>query len=112
MGFHETELLPFKEGAVVFATASAVPIVPAAIVGSTYLWLGRQVEIRFGDPIPTAGIHGKVARDALERRVRDACEALLPDAEPTLPRFQPLRVLGDVFTGGADLARRRAELGE
>ena len=80
VGFRETELLPFKEGAVVFATASAVPIVPAAIVGSTYLWLGRQVEIRFGDPIPTAGIRGKVARDALEDRVRVACEALLPDA--------------------------------
>jgi 1-acyl-sn-glycerol-3-phosphate acyltransferase len=112
VGFRETELLPFKEGAVVFATASAVPIVPAAIVGSTYLWLGRQVEIRFGDPIPTAGIRGKVARDALEDRVRVACEALLPDREPTLPRFRPLRVLGDVFTGGADLRRRRTELGE
>ena len=112
VGFRETELLPFKEGAVVFATASAVPIVPAAIVGSTYLWLGRQVEIRFGDPIPTVGIRGKVARDALEDRVRVACEALLPDREPSLPRFQPLRVLGDVFTGGADLQRRRTELGE
>jgi 1-acyl-sn-glycerol-3-phosphate acyltransferase len=112
VGFCETELLPFKEGAVVFATASAVPIVPAAIAGSTYLWLGRQVEIRFGEPIPTAGIRGKVARDALEGRVRAACEALLPDAEPTLPRFRPLQVLGDIFTGGADLQRRRAELGE
>ena len=112
VGFRETELLPFKEGAVVFATASAVPIVPATIVGSTYLWLGRQVEIRFGEPIPTTGIRGKVARDALEDRVRVACEALLPDGEPTLPRFRPLRVLGDMFTGGADLQRRRTELGE
>ncbi len=112
VGFRETELLPFKEGAVVFAAASAVPIVPAAIVGSTYLWLGRQVEIRFGDPIPTAGTHGKAARDDLEERVRTACEALLPNAEPPLPRFRPFRVLGDLFTGGADLRRRRAELGE
>ena len=63
-------------------------------------------------PIPTAGIHGKVARDALEDRVRVACEALLPDREPTLPRFRPLRVLGDMFTGGADLQRRRTDLGE
>jgi 1-acyl-sn-glycerol-3-phosphate acyltransferase len=112
VGFRETELLPFKEGAVVFATASGVPIVPAAVVGSTYLWLGRQVEIRFGDPIPTAGVKGHTARDALEERVRAACEALLPDSEPALPRLRPLRVLGDLFTGGADLARRRAELGE
>ena len=112
VGFCETELLPFKEGAVVFATASAVPIVPAAIVGSTYLWLGRRVEVRFGDPIPTAGVKGHTARAALEQQVRDACEALLPDSEPTLPRFRPLQVLGDLFTGGADLVRRRSELGE
>ncbi len=112
VGFRETELLPFKEGAVVFATASAVPIVPAAIVGSTYLWLGRRVEVRFGDAISTAGIKGHTARAALEQQVRAACEALLPDSEPTLPRFQPLRVLGDLFTGGSDLARRRTELGQ
>jgi 1-acyl-sn-glycerol-3-phosphate acyltransferase len=112
VGFREAQLLPFKEGAVVFATASAVPIVPAAIVGSTYLWLGRRVEIRFGDPIPTTGIRGHEARDGLEEHVRAACEALLPDHEPSLPRFRPLRVLGDLFTGGADLARRRTELGE
>ncbi|HEX6474122.1 MAG TPA: lysophospholipid acyltransferase family protein [Candidatus Limnocylindria bacterium] len=112
VGFRETELLPFKDGAVVFATASAVPIVPAAIVGSTYLWLGRRVEVRFGDPIPTTGVKGHTARAALEQQVHDACEALLPDHEPTLPRFRPLRVLGDVFTGGADLVRRRSEHGE
>ena len=112
VGFRETELLPFKEGAVVFATASEVPIVPAAVVGSTYLWLGSRVEIRFGDPIPTVGVRGHVARAALEQQVRHACEALLPEAEPSLPRFRPLRVLGDLFTGGEDLARRRVELGE
>ena len=112
VGFRETQLLPFKEGAVVFATASAVPIVPAAIVGSTYLWFGRRVEVRFGDPIPTVGLRGHAARDALEEQVRAGCEGLLPDTEPKLPRFRPLRVLGDLFTGGPDLARRRAELGE
>lgn len=112
VGFRETELLPFKEGAVVFATASTVPIVPAAVVGSTYLWLGRRVEVRFGEPIATAGARGHTARAALEEQVRVACRALLPETEPSLPRFRPLRVLGDLFTGGPDLARRRAELGE
>ena len=112
VGFCETELLPFKEGAVIFATASKVPIVPAAVVGSTYLWLGRKVEVRFGDPISTEGARGHAGREELELRVRAACEALLPETEPLLPRFRPLRVLGDIFTGGADLARRRAELGE
>ena len=82
VGFCETELLPFKEGAVIFATSSKVPIVPAAIVGSTYLWLGRRVEVRFGDPISTEGARGHAGRADLELRVRAACEALLPDAEP------------------------------
>jgi hypothetical protein len=70
------------------------------------------VEVRFGDPIPTDGARGHAARDALEEEVRAACRALLPETEPTLPRFQPLRVIGDLFTGGADLARRRSELGQ
>ena len=112
VGFCETELLPFKEGAVIFATASRVPIVPAAIVGSTYLWLGRKVEVRFGNPISTEGARGHAGRAELELRVRAACQALLPETEPVLPRFRPLRVLGDLFTGGPDLARRRAERGE
>jgi 1-acyl-sn-glycerol-3-phosphate acyltransferase len=112
VGFRESELLPFKEGAVIFATASKVPIVPAAIVGSTYLWIGRRVEVRFGDPISTDGARGHAGRADLEERVRAACKGLLPEAEPVLPRVRPLRVLGDLFTGGPDLARRRAELGE
>ena len=35
VGFRESELLPLEEGAVAFASASGVPILPCAIVGST-----------------------------------------------------------------------------
>ena len=99
VGFRETELLPFKEGAVVFATASAVPIVPAAIVGSTYLWLGRQVEIRFGDPIPTDR-HPRQsgpgrARGAGARRLRGAA----PGRRAHAPALPAAGVPGDLFTG-------------
>jgi 1-acyl-sn-glycerol-3-phosphate acyltransferase len=112
VGFREAELLPFEDGAVAFAASSAVPIVPAAIVGSTLLWFRRRVEIRFGEPIPTAGVRSRQARAALEARLRQAFRDLLPSGEPRLPRRRPFRFVGDLLTGTDDLARRRDELGE
>jgi 1-acyl-sn-glycerol-3-phosphate acyltransferase len=112
VGFREAELLPFEDGAVVFAATAGVPIVPAAIVGSTFLWFRRRVEIRFGEPIPTDGTRSREQRQTLEDRVRAAFGELLPPAEPPLPRRKPLRFIGDLLTGPKDLARRQAELGE
>jgi len=112
VGFRETELLPFEEGAVAFSAAAAVPIVPAAIVGSSFLWFRRRVVVRFGEPIPTVDARDRGAREQLEERVRDALCDLLPATEPQLPRRRPLRFIGDLLTGADDLARRRAELGE
>jgi 1-acyl-sn-glycerol-3-phosphate acyltransferase len=112
VGFRETEVLPFEEGAVAFAAASGVPIVPCAIVGSTFMWFRKRVVFRYGEPIATAETRGREGRDELDRRVRAAMQALLPEREPRLPRRRPLRFLGDLLTGPADLSRRRAELGE
>jgi 1-acyl-sn-glycerol-3-phosphate acyltransferase len=112
VGFEETDLLPFEDGAVAFAAASGVPIVPCAVVGSTLLWFRAPVEVRFGDPIPTAGARTREARGELEERVRMAMLALLPSEAPRRPRRRPLRILGDLLTGEDDLARRRAEIGE
>jgi 1-acyl-sn-glycerol-3-phosphate acyltransferase len=112
VGFRETGLMPFEEGAVAFAAASGVPIVPCAIVGSTYLWFRKRVVFRYGPPIPTADVRGREGRAALDEAVRTAMLALLPDREPRLPRRRPLAFLGDLLTGPADVERRRAELGE
>lgn len=112
VGFRESELLPFEEGAVAFSAAAGVPIVPAAIVGSSVLWFRRRVVIRFGAPIPTADARDRGARDALEARVHMALQELLPATEPLLPLRRPLRFIGDLLTGAGDLARRREELGE
>jgi 1-acyl-sn-glycerol-3-phosphate acyltransferase len=97
---------------VAFAAASAVPIVPCAIVGSTFLWFRKRVVFRYGQPVPTSDARGREGRAALDERVRAAMLALLPDREPRLPRRRPLRFIGDLLTGPADLERRRAELGE
>jgi len=112
VGFRETELLPFEEGAAAFASAAGVPIVPCAMVGTTFMWFRKRVEVRFGEPVPTAETKGREARAALDQRVRAAMMALLPERERSLPRRRPLRFLGDLLTGPDDLARRRAELGE
>jgi 1-acyl-sn-glycerol-3-phosphate acyltransferase len=112
VGFREADLLPFEEGAVAFAAASGVPIVPCVIVGSTFLWFRKRVTFRYGDPIPATDVKGREARVELDRRVRAAMLSLLPEREPHLPSRRPLRFIGDLLTGPADLERRRVELGE
>jgi 1-acyl-sn-glycerol-3-phosphate acyltransferase len=112
-GFREAELQPFEEGAFVFATMAGVPIVPCVINGTTHLWLGKPVEVRFGDPIATEGVRGGPARAELGERVRAAMAAMLPDREPASSGRQLLRgFLTDVFNGPDDVRRRVEELGE
>lgn len=110
IGFRESTLLPFEEGAAAFAAASGVPVVPCAIVGTTQLWFRRRIDVRFGPAVPTEGIRGRQAREELEGRIRDAILALLPASEPRLPRRRPLGFLTDLLNGADDVARRREEL--
>ncbi len=109
IGFRETELLPFEDGAAAFAVASGVPVVPCAIVGSTHLWFRRRIEIRFGPALQTDAVRGREARAALDVRIRDAVAALLPAEEPRLPRGRPLAFLTDLLNGADDIARRRSD---
>jgi 1-acyl-sn-glycerol-3-phosphate acyltransferase len=107
IGFMETELQSFEEGAAAFAVTSGVPVVPCAVVGSTHLWFRRRVEVRFGAPIPTDTVRGREARADLDARMRDAVAALLPALEPTLPRRRPLEFLTDMLNGADDIERRK-----
>jgi 1-acyl-sn-glycerol-3-phosphate acyltransferase len=108
VGFDETDLLPFEEGAVAFATAAGVPIVPCALVGTSELWFRRRVVVRFGDPIPTTGTRGAQARAALQEQVRDAFRALLPAVPPRLSSRRPLTWIGEILDGEEDRIRHRA----
>jgi 1-acyl-sn-glycerol-3-phosphate acyltransferase len=108
IGFRESELLPFEEGAAAFAATSGVPVVPCAIVGSTDLWFRQRIEIRFGEPIRTDAVRGREARTALETRIREQIQSLLPEAEPRLPRRRPLSFLTNLLNGAEDVARRRS----
>lgn len=112
VGFRESELLPLEEGAAGFAAASGVPIVPCAIVGSTRLWFRRRIVVRFGPPLDASQARGREGRAALEARLREAMQALLPTQEPALPRRRPLASpLTDLLNGADDAARRRSEHG-
>ena len=108
IGFRESELLPFEDGAAAFAATSGVPVVPCAIVGSTDLWFRSHIEVRFGEAIETDAIRGREARAALEARIRERIQRLLPDSEPRLPRRRPLSFLTDLLNGAEDVARRRS----
>ena len=108
IGFRESELLEFEEGAAAFAVASGVPVVPCAIIGSTQLWFRRRIEVRFGPPIRTDAVRGRDARAALDGRIRAALRDLLPDHEPRLPRRRPLAFLTDLLNGVDDVARRQS----
>ncbi|MGZ8475633.1 MAG: lysophospholipid acyltransferase family protein [Candidatus Limnocylindria bacterium] len=109
IGFCEADLLPFEDGAAGFAAASGVPVVPAAIVGSTDLWFRRRIEVRFGPPISTTDARGRQGREELESRIRAGVQALLPTVEPRVPRRRPLSFLTDLLNGAEDIARRQAE---
>lgn len=106
IGFRESDLLPFEDGAAAFAVSSGVPVLPCAIVGSTDLWFRKRVEVRFGLPIATESVRGREARAELDDRLRAAIRELLPEAEPRLPRRRPLAFLSDLLNGADDIARR------
>lgn len=75
-------LLPFKKGPFVLAIAAQVPVVPVLVEGAFELMPRLSlaphpgvVTLRFGDPIPTAGL-GYDARDALSRQAWDTLVVL------------------------------------
>ena len=109
VGFRESELLPFEDGAAAFATLGGVPIVPCVIVGSSRLWFRRRVTVRFGAPIDTSGGRTRKGRAELEATVAEAVARLLPSSEPKLPAARPLeRLLTDLLNGREDVERRRS----
>jgi len=86
-------LMPFKRAPFVLAIAAGVPVVPVYIPdawkilapGSVRMRSG-SVEVRFGNPIPTAGLTVD-DRDALASRTQAAVEALRnPVDAPAGPR--------------------------
>jgi 1-acyl-sn-glycerol-3-phosphate acyltransferase len=78
---HNSELLPFKEGAFRLAIEAGAPVLPIAIAGTRQMrpkhsrWFGRaHACAQILQPIASDGLDAATLRD----RVRDAMEAALP----------------------------------
>jgi 1-acyl-sn-glycerol-3-phosphate acyltransferase len=113
LGFRESELLPLQDGATVFAALSGVPVVPCAIVGSSTLWLRKEVVVRYGPVLRIEEGADRAARALFGEEVRTAMQALLPAEEPVYPRRRPMsRFLTDVFNGAGERRRWRAHMAE
>ncbi len=51
LGTIKGQLLPLKNGVAIYALGSGLPIVPIAITGTQNLDLGKELTIRFGEPL-------------------------------------------------------------
>lgn len=73
--------LPLARGAVIYALRAGVPIVPVALIGTQDLYLGKELTIRFGEPLRFPKSNRPKPRDvkiALEA-MQEALMALLPN---------------------------------
>lgn len=94
LGNVEGELqLPLARGAAIYALRSGVPIVPVALIGTKDLYLGKEITVRFGEPLrfPQSSHPKSREVNAALQALQDALVALLPEdyQEPNEPK--PLR---------------------
>lgn len=94
----EREILPLQEGPAYVAVRAGVPLVPVAILGTTWLAFGRRVRIRIGEPIlPPADVAPREAVAVLTRTCRARLLELVADAPETSPPGPVGRRLTDLF---------------
>jgi 1-acyl-sn-glycerol-3-phosphate acyltransferase len=81
LGSREGELhLPLKRGTIIYALRAGVPIVPVVLIGTHDLYLGKQLTVRFGEPLyfgQSARIKRQEVETALES-LENALQSLLP----------------------------------
>ncbi|MBW4560670.1 MAG: 1-acyl-sn-glycerol-3-phosphate acyltransferase [Mojavia pulchra JT2-VF2] len=72
--------LPLKRGTVIYALRAGVPIVPVALIGTHDLYLGKELTIRFGQPLSCSAtsIPKRQEVDAVLSALENAMLALLP----------------------------------
>jgi 1-acyl-sn-glycerol-3-phosphate acyltransferase len=104
----ESRLLPLNEGAAYFALRNGVPIVPVAIIGTSWVRFGGRVRVRVGEPLPA---HGRPTREAIELLTGASWTALhdlVADA-PDLPEPGPVgHWLSELFNDWPEGSREAA----
>ena len=108
----ESHLRPLSEGAAYFALREAVPLVPIAIHGTSWVRFGRRIRVEIGEPIPPEGRASREAVDALTGRCEAAIAAMTAD-EPDLARPGRFgRWLTELFNDWPEGSREAAERAE
>ncbi|WP_414550550.1 lysophospholipid acyltransferase family protein [Anabaena sp. CCY 0017] len=51
LGSTEGQLHPLKRGTVIYALRAGVPIIPVVLIGTHDLYLGKELTVRFGEPL-------------------------------------------------------------
>lgn len=94
----EREILPLLEGPAYVAVRAQVPLVPVAILGTTWLTFGRRVRIRIGEPLrPPADLPAREAVATLTEACRARLLDLVADAVELPPPGPVGRWLTELF---------------
>jgi 1-acyl-sn-glycerol-3-phosphate acyltransferase len=104
----EGELLPLEDGAVHLALRSGVPIVPVAILGSSWLGVGRTVRVVIGEPITASGRPSRRHVEAVTAQVWCALFELTRDTPRRPPPGRFGRWLTERFNDWPEGSREAA----
>lgn len=80
IGAIEGSLLPLNDGPAYFALRARVPLVPIAIIGTSWLRFGARVRIAIGEPIVGEGRPDRAAVTAMTATLTTRLRALLEGA--------------------------------
>ncbi|HEX2470465.1 MAG TPA: lysophospholipid acyltransferase family protein [Candidatus Limnocylindrales bacterium] len=81
IGAIEGRLLPLNDGPAYFALRSRVPLVPIAIIGSSWLRFGARVRVRIGEPIVGEGRPDRAAVAAMTATLTARLQGMLDGAQ-------------------------------
>lgn len=81
IGAIEGRLLPLNDGPAYFALRSRVPLVPIAIMGTSWLRFGARVRVRIGEPIAGDGRPDRAAVAAMTATLTARLQGMLEEAQ-------------------------------
>ena len=108
----ESHIRPLSEGAAYFALRERVPLVPVAIVGTSWLGFGRRIEVIVGEPLDATARPTRDAVDRLTGQCQEALEAMVADRPDATPPGRFGRWLTELFNDWPEGSRQAAEAAE
>jgi len=105
----ESVVGPLSEGPAYFALRAGVPMVPIAINGTSWLCIGRRIQVRIGEPLVATGRPTRQAVDDLTERCRRALETMLAGEPEHAPPGPFGRRLTELFNEWPEGSRTAAE---